>query len=200
MRPTFDIVAEIIALTCEVPRERITPDSNLVNDLRIDSLDLLDITFAIDDAFGIAMPIDQWLHAVHMGRISSDQVLRHEGILRQYRRPDRRRYSLTLQQGGLRVRPFHRPPGSTGTRRRPRAVGPRRIGCRLWRGIVLRPAFRAGHAWPGNGVAGWLCPARRAASGIPVCHSRSLPGGWGRPRVAAASVVAYAQVRSAHAP
>jgi acyl carrier protein len=73
MRPTFDIVAEIIALTCEVPRERITPDSNLVNGLGIDSLDLLDITFAIDDAVGIAMPIDQWLHAVHTGRTSMDQ-------------------------------------------------------------------------------------------------------------------------------
>jgi acyl carrier protein len=73
MRPTFDIVAEIIALTCEVPRERITPDSNLVNDLGIDSLDLLDITFAIDDAFGIATPIDRWLYAVHTGRISSGQ-------------------------------------------------------------------------------------------------------------------------------
>ena len=97
MRPTFDIVAEIIALTCEVPRERITPDSNLMNGLGIDSLDLLDITFAIDEAFGIVMPIDQWLHAVHMGRTTSDQVLHHEGILRQYRRPDRRRYSLTLQ-------------------------------------------------------------------------------------------------------
>jgi acyl carrier protein len=73
MRPTFDIVVGIIALTCEVPRERITPDSNLMNDLGIDSLDLLDITFAIDNAFGIAMPIDRWLHVVHMGRISSDQ-------------------------------------------------------------------------------------------------------------------------------
>ena len=73
MRPTFNIVAEIIAVTCEVPRERITPNSNLVNDLGIDSLDLLDITFAIDDAFGIAMPIGQWLHAVHVGRIPSDQ-------------------------------------------------------------------------------------------------------------------------------
>jgi acyl carrier protein len=80
MRPTFDIVAEIIALTCEVPRERITPDSNLVNDLGIDSLDLLDITFAIDDAFGIAMPIDRWLHAVHMGRISSDQYFVMRGF------------------------------------------------------------------------------------------------------------------------
>jgi acyl carrier protein len=73
MQPTFDIVAEMIAVTCGVPRERITPDSDLVNDLGIDSLDLLDLTFAIDDAFGIAMPIGQWLHAVHVGRIPSDQ-------------------------------------------------------------------------------------------------------------------------------
>jgi acyl carrier protein len=78
MRPTFDIVAEMIALTCEVARERITLDSNLVNDLGIDSLDLLDITFAIDDAFGIAMPINQWLRAVHMGRIPSD----HYSVMR----------------------------------------------------------------------------------------------------------------------
>jgi acyl carrier protein len=80
MRPTFDIVAEIIALTCEVPRERITLDSNLVNDLGIDSLDLLDMTFAIDDAFGIAMPIDRWLNAAHMGRISSDQYFVMRGF------------------------------------------------------------------------------------------------------------------------
>jgi acyl carrier protein len=80
MRPTFDIVAEIIASTCEVPRERITPDSNLVNDLGIDSLDLLDVTFTIDDAFGIAMPINQWLRAIHMGRISSDQYFVMKGF------------------------------------------------------------------------------------------------------------------------
>jgi acyl carrier protein len=80
MQPTFDIVVEIIARTCEVPRERITPDSNLVNDLGIDSLDLLDITFAIDDAFGIALPINQWLRSVHMGRISSDQYFVMKGF------------------------------------------------------------------------------------------------------------------------
>jgi acyl carrier protein len=80
MRPTFDIVAEIIAVTCEVPRERITPDSNLVNDLGIDSLDLLDITFAIDDAFGIMVPTGQWLQAVHVGRIPSDQYFVMKGF------------------------------------------------------------------------------------------------------------------------
>ena len=73
MQSTFDIVTQIIALTCEMSPEQITPDSNLVSDLGIDSLDLLNITSAIDDAFGIAMPVGQWLHAVHIGRISSDQ-------------------------------------------------------------------------------------------------------------------------------
>jgi acyl carrier protein len=80
MQSTFDIVAQIIALTCEVTPEQITLDSNLVSDLGIDSLDLLDITFAIDDAFGIAMPVDQWLHAVHMGRTSSDQYFVMRGF------------------------------------------------------------------------------------------------------------------------
>jgi acyl carrier protein len=72
-RPTFDIVAEIIVLTCDVPRERITADCNLLNDLGIDSLDLLDVAFAVDNAFGVAVPIDRWLHAIHMGQTSSDQ-------------------------------------------------------------------------------------------------------------------------------
>lgn len=73
MRPTFDIVAEIIALTCGTPRERITPDCNLLHDLGIDSLDLLDVAFAIDDRFAIEMPLDHWLRAVHLGRVPSDQ-------------------------------------------------------------------------------------------------------------------------------
>jgi acyl carrier protein len=73
MHSTFDTVAKIIALICDVPPERITPESNLLSDLGIDSLDLLDVAFAIDDAFGVAVPIDHWLQAVHMRRDSSHQ-------------------------------------------------------------------------------------------------------------------------------
>jgi acyl carrier protein len=72
-RPTFDIVGEIIVVTCDVPRERITADCNLLNDLGIDSLGLLEVAFAVDNAFGVAIPIDRWLHAIHMGQASSDQ-------------------------------------------------------------------------------------------------------------------------------
>ncbi|HEY2619775.1 MAG TPA: phosphopantetheine-binding protein [Acetobacteraceae bacterium] len=58
---TFDIVADIIARICHVSRETIALDSNLLRDLGIDSLDLLDVGFALDDAFGIHVPLEQYL-------------------------------------------------------------------------------------------------------------------------------------------
>lgn len=49
------------------------PESNLLKDLGVDSLDLLDIGFAIDEAFGVRMPIEQWLRAVHMKTAAAEQ-------------------------------------------------------------------------------------------------------------------------------
>lgn len=63
---TFDIVADIIVQSCHIPREAITQDTDLLTDLGIDSLDLLDVVSAVDDVFGIRVPVEQWLHAVHM--------------------------------------------------------------------------------------------------------------------------------------
>ena len=56
MSSTFDRVATIIAETCDIPRDTITPESHAIDDLGIDSLDFLDIAFAIDKAFGIKLP------------------------------------------------------------------------------------------------------------------------------------------------
>jgi len=47
-------VANIIAETCDIEREKITPEAMRLDDLGIDSLDFLDIAFAIDKAFGIS--------------------------------------------------------------------------------------------------------------------------------------------------
>ena len=52
MSSTFDTIANIIAETCDIPRDSIKPESHAINDLGIDSLDFLDIAFAIDKAFG----------------------------------------------------------------------------------------------------------------------------------------------------
>ena len=72
MSSTFDAVANIIAETCDIPRDTIKPESHAINDLGIDSLDFLDVTFAIDKRFGIKMPIEKWMQEINDGKVSID--------------------------------------------------------------------------------------------------------------------------------
>jgi acyl carrier protein len=69
----FNTVATIIAETCDIPREKITPNSHAINDLGIDSLDFLDVAFAIDKAFGIKLPLEQWTQDVNEGKATTEQ-------------------------------------------------------------------------------------------------------------------------------
>ena len=68
MPTTFDRDAEIISETCDLPREDIKPESHPIDDLGIDSLDFLDVAFAIDKAFGIKLPIEKWTEEVNEGK------------------------------------------------------------------------------------------------------------------------------------
>ena len=70
---TFDKVADIIAETSEIDRDAITPDSHTIDDLGIDSLDFLDIVFAIDKAFGIKIPLEKWTQDVNEGRAPTEE-------------------------------------------------------------------------------------------------------------------------------
>ena len=56
MATTFEAVAEIISDTSDIPLDEISPEKNAFTDLGIDSLDFLDIAFAIDKNFGWADP------------------------------------------------------------------------------------------------------------------------------------------------
>ena len=69
---TFDKVADIISDTSEIPREDITPESHTIDDLGIDSLDFLDIVFAIDKEFGIKIPLESWTQEVNDGKASTE--------------------------------------------------------------------------------------------------------------------------------
>lgn len=69
---TFDKVAEIIAETSEVSRQEITPDSHAIDDLGIDSLDFLDIVYAVDKEFGIKVPLEAWTQEINEGKASTD--------------------------------------------------------------------------------------------------------------------------------
>ena len=73
MSSTFDKVADIIAETSEIDRDTITPESHTIDDLGIDSLDFLDIVFAIDKAFGIKIPLEQWTQDVNEGRVPTEE-------------------------------------------------------------------------------------------------------------------------------
>ena len=45
----------------------------VIDDLGIDSLDFLDIVFAIDKEFGIKIPLEQWTQEVNEGKVSTEE-------------------------------------------------------------------------------------------------------------------------------
>ena len=76
---TFETVADIISETSNIERATIQPESHAINDLGIDSLDFLDVTFAIDKKFGIKLPVEKWMEDVNEGRAKAEEffVLRN---------------------------------------------------------------------------------------------------------------------------
>ena len=73
MDSAFDRIADIIAETGGIPREKITPESHVIDDLGIDSLDFLDIVFEIDKRFGIKVPVEAWTEQVNSGKAPAEQ-------------------------------------------------------------------------------------------------------------------------------
>ncbi len=73
MATTFEVVAGIISETSDIPLEDITPEKNAFTDLDIDSLDFLDIAFAIDKSFGIKIPLEQWTEELNENNVSADE-------------------------------------------------------------------------------------------------------------------------------
>ena len=73
MTSTFDTVAGIISETSEIDRDKITPESHTIDDLGIDSLDFLDIVFAIDKEFGIKVPLEKWTQEVNDGNVPTEE-------------------------------------------------------------------------------------------------------------------------------
>src|ERR1700729_1174715 len=92
MASTFETVPGIIAETCDIPRGKITAESRALprdknkaesqpsDDLGVCRLDFLDVAFAIDKAFGIKMPLEQWTQEVNEGKVSSDRYFVIQGL------------------------------------------------------------------------------------------------------------------------
>ena len=52
---------------------RSRPKAHAIDDLGIDSLAFLDIAFAIDKAFGIKLPLEQWTQEVNEGKVPAEE-------------------------------------------------------------------------------------------------------------------------------
>jgi len=76
----FDTVANIIANTCDIPRDKIKRESHAINDLGIDSLDFLDVVFGIDREFGIKLPLEQWTQEVNDRKATTEQYFVLENL------------------------------------------------------------------------------------------------------------------------
>jgi acyl carrier protein len=51
MASTFERVRDVVVAQLKVKAEEVTPEANLIDDLRADSLDIVDLTIAIEEAF-----------------------------------------------------------------------------------------------------------------------------------------------------
>ena len=55
----FEKVKAILCEQFELDEDRVTMDSNLISDLGADSLDVIDLSMSIEDAFDIEVPDDE---------------------------------------------------------------------------------------------------------------------------------------------
>ena len=51
MATVFDRVRDVVVKQLKVSPDEVTPEASLVDDLRADSLDIVDLTIAIEEAF-----------------------------------------------------------------------------------------------------------------------------------------------------
>ena len=63
----FNRLAQLIAATCNVDEQLITPDSHLFHDLGIDSLAMLDLAFDVRQEFHVKLPIEDWARVLAAG-------------------------------------------------------------------------------------------------------------------------------------
>lgn len=73
MSSTYETVAGFISEICDVPRENITPESHITEDLGVDSLDFLDAVFNIEQTYEISVPIDGWTQQVNDGAVKGSR-------------------------------------------------------------------------------------------------------------------------------
>ena len=57
---------------CDVEDAEITGETNLVDDLALDSIDFLDVVYEIDREYDVKLPLEKWMAEINGGERSTD--------------------------------------------------------------------------------------------------------------------------------
>lgn len=80
-KSTFEKVSDIILdIADNVEKTDITNNSNIMKDLDIDSLDMLEIMFAVDKGFGIKIPLEAWSRQTDTGEVEAGYYWRMDSF------------------------------------------------------------------------------------------------------------------------
>lgn len=73
MSSTFETVAESISEICDIPLDKVTPESHVTEDLGVDSLDFLDAVFNVERTYDISIPLEEWTQQVNDGTVKGSR-------------------------------------------------------------------------------------------------------------------------------
>jgi acyl carrier protein len=79
----FEVVAQALVEECEIPRETITRDSHVIDDLGLDSLAFLDVCYALSVKLNIKVPFEEWVNDVNSGKVDPKEALTLNVIVQQ---------------------------------------------------------------------------------------------------------------------
>ena len=69
----FEKVREALVDALGVDDDEVTGEATMVGDLGAESIDFLDIVFAIDKEFGIKIPLEAWTQEVNDGKVATEE-------------------------------------------------------------------------------------------------------------------------------
>ena len=77
MTELLQTVKEIISNNTDLQTIDLSEDKNLVTDLEIDSLDILDIVYEVDQTLNVQIPLEDWIgELTQIQRLSNDSCSR----------------------------------------------------------------------------------------------------------------------------